>query len=700
MGMPAPERVPEDLTEIQPGGMRGRRFSGGWLLVEGRLRRQGGDYDARLYWDMGEGWTRDACHPVPTTAAGVISELVLIPDGVRRLAFHPGRAFHSTIGELRARRVGRLYRSLAMVRRVVAMLWLKPADRRRQAGLTIRRTLVDLEGAYRAAGALRAHAAAPDYEEWHSRHERLSSLDKLQIANHVAAWANAPFFHVLVVGSDTEDVQRTRASLDAQLFRDFSCIFMSEGDGAAIREHNGRLGGGANHWSVLLRAGDSLAPHAFYWLACVADHSADLRVVYADEDDMDISGQRSRPRFKPDWSLAHARSASYIGEAVALRASSLAAAGGLNAKDCSNGCYDAVFRVLDVLPQAGAQAVAHVPAILLHRLPAKFGRPAVDSGWAMDTVRQHLQRRNVQATVEPAHAATWRVRYELGRHPLVSVIVPTRDALALTRRCIDSLRERTRYANYEILLVDNQSRDAAAMAWMREQATLGVFRLLTYDRPFNYSAINNMAVQAAHGELVCLLNNDTEIVDPGWLEEMVSQALQPGVDIVGAKLLYPNGMVQHGGDIVGVGGVANHAHAWLGKDDPGYCGRAIAAQDYSAVTAACLLTWRHRYLDLGGLDERDLPVSFNDVDYCLRVRAAGGHVVWTPYAVLVHHESATRASDVSRVSRSRRRREAASMRRRWPEMLRQDPFYNPNLNHMRADFSLDHAPLVPKPWRR
>lgn len=700
MGMPAPEWVPENLVEIQPRGRSGSRFSGGWLLLEGRLWRQGGDYDARLYWDIGEGWTRSACHRVPTTAAGVINELVFLPDGVRRLALHPGRAVHGTIDGLRARPVGRLYRPLAMMRRVVAMFWLKSPDRRRQAGLTIRRTLIDLEGAYRAAGNLRAHAAAPDYADWCSRHDQLSSMDEHQISSHVGTWENPPFFHVLVVGSDAAEIQRTRASLDAQLFRSFSCTFMNEGDSAAILDFNARLRGAADHWSLVLRAGDSLAPHALYWLAWVAQSSADLHVVYSDEDAIDSWGRRSRPCFKPDWSLAYARSACYLAEAVALRASTLAAAGGLEADDCSNGCHGAVFRVLDLLTEAGPRAVAHIPAILLHRLSRNSRKTDVEIRWAMDAVRQHLQRRNVRATVEHTHAGTWRVRYELEHHPLVSVIIPTRDALALTRRCIGSLRELTRYGNYEILLVDNQSRDAEAMEWMRAQASSGAVRLLAYDRPFNYSAINNMAVQAAHGELVCLLNNDTEIVDAGWLDEMVSQALQPRVDVVGAKLLYPDGMVQHGGDLVGVGGVANHAHAWIGKDDPGYCERAIATQEYSAVTAACLLTWRRRYLDLGGLDERNFPVSFNDVDYCLRVRAAGGHVVWTPHAVLVHHESATRGSDVSRVSRWRLRGEAARMRRRWRDELRQDPFYNPNLNHMRADFSLDHAPLVPKPWRR
>jgi O-antigen biosynthesis protein len=234
---------------------------------------------------------------------------------------------------------------------------------------------------------------------------------------------------------------------------------------------------------------------------------------------------------------------------------------------------------------------------------------------------------------------------------------------------------------------------------MREQDAAGALRLLRYDAPFNYSAINNMAVAAAGGDIICLLNNDTEVIGGDWLEEMVGQLLQPGVDVVGAKLLYDNGMVQHAGDLVGVGGIANHAFAWLQGDEPGYCMRAVVAQEYSAVTAACLVTWRKRFNDLGGLDARHLPVAFNDVDYCLRVREAGGRVVWTPHAVLLHHESVSRGLDQSRAQKRRARGEAAWMRRRWKAALQRDPFYNPNLSHERPDFSLSHAPVVQKPWQ-
>jgi GT2 family glycosyltransferase len=224
--------------------------------------------------------------------------------------------------------------------------------------------------------------------------------------------------------------------------------------------------------------------------------------------------------------------------------------------------------------------------------------------------------------------------------------------------------------------------------------------VLRYDRPFNYSAINNVAASQARGEVLCLLNNDTEVISPDWMEDMLGYLTQSRVGVVGAKLLYPDGRIQHAGDAVGVGGVANHLHAFIGRESPGYCSRAVLAQDLSAVTAACMMTWRTLFVELGGLDEEHLKVNFNDVDYCLRAREAGYRVIWTPHAELYHHESVSRGSDDTPGKRARAKAEAKTMRIRWRHVMQHDPFYNPNLSYERADFSLSHAPLVQRPWQR
>lgn len=670
--------------------------AGGWHLLQGSLRRQGGDYDARLYI-MGEGRLPSGYAAVPTSAKGVVNDLVWLPAGVRGLRLEVGDAAVHELGPMRIRPVGPLERRWRMMQRVLPVLWQQPAAKRRRLGLTWSRFLSDLEAAYALATRLRAHAAAPAYEDWIRRFDTLAEEDVRAIRQQVAGWTGAPFFHVLLVGPDGPARKRSVASLQSQLHQRHALTLLEADDTAALRDFNAALASAqGEQWVLLLRAGDELPAHALFWFAHGAARHPDATVLYADEDDLDAGQQRCNPRFKPDWSWSHARSTRFFGAAVVLRAQALARAGGLGPDDARYGCYDAVLRVLDAVREEGDPPVPHIPAVLLHRAAADA--QGVDD-WAMAAVGAHLARRGMAATVEPVGAGCWRVRHPLpAQPPLVSIIVPTRDALALTRLCIDSVRRHTRYPRYEILLVDNQSTDAEALAWMRSQDEAGAVRLLRYDAPFNYAAINNMAVQQAAGELVCLLNNDTEVMQPGWLEEMVSHALQAGVDVVGAKLLYPNGLVQHAGDLVGVGGLANHAHAFLRSDAPGYCDRAVVAQEYSAVTAACLLTWRSRYLALGGLDAAHLPVAFNDVDYCLRVREAGGRVAWTPHAVLVHHESVSRGRDLSRQQLRRAKREAAWMRRRWRHVLGRDPFYNPNLSHERPDFSLSHAPVVDKPW--
>lgn len=681
-------------VDIAPGSKRG-----GWQLLQGQLLRRAGPYDARLYWDDGRGWSRQRSFAIPTSVKGAIQEVLLLPAGTQRAAFDPGPGTPRELGPVVLTPLDGLQRRWRMLRRVAAQLWLQPGPTRRRLGLTWRCALSDLTQAYELASRLLAHAAAPDYAAWCERFDHFNSQEAERIAAQIAGWRSRPFFHVLLIGGDEAARSRSLASLDAQLFRDFACTLA---DGcASLQRFNAALRSAApGEWAILLHAGDELAPLALYRIASHGLRRPGAVVIYGDEDALDSSGKRCDPRFKPDWSWSYARSAWFFGAATAMDAQTLARAGGVAEPEGRYGCYGAVLRTVDAAASTDDAAVSHVPAVLLHRQSsAGAADDAAGDAWCRAAVQDHLARRGLAGRVQPAGAGVWRVRWPLpDPAPRVSIVVPTRDALALTRRCIESLRTLTRYPHYEVLLVDNQSTDPAALAWMEAQAAQGVLRLLRYPHAFNYSAINNMAVGQAQGEFVCLLNNDTEITQPEWLEEMVVQLLQPGVEIVGAKLLYASGLVQHAGDLVGVGGVANHAHAWLEADAPGYCARAVVPQEYSAVTGACLLTRRVRYLALGGLDERHLPVAFNDVDYCLRVREAGGKVVWTPHAQLVHHESVSRGRDVTGSQRRRARREAAYMRRRWSGVLRRDPFYNPNLSRERPDFSLSHAPVIEPPW--
>jgi GT2 family glycosyltransferase len=285
------------------------------------------------------------------------------------------------------------------------------------------------------------------------------------------------------------------------------------------------------------------------------------------------------------------------------------------------------------------------------------------------------------------------VRYELPESPpLVSLIVPTRNGLELLRRCINSILEKTDYPNYEILIVDNGSDQQAVLEYLANIVNDRRVRVLRDDRSFNFSALNNSAVQSARGEVVGLINNDIEVISPDWLSEMVSIALQPSVGAVGARLWFPDETLQHGGIILGVGGVANHSHKHLPRGVPGYFGRAALIQSFSAVTAACLVVRRDLYEQVGGLDEANLAVAFNDVDFCLKLREAGYRNVWTPHAELYHHESATRGYEDTPVKKERFEREIAHKRRRWGAVLTTDPAYSPNLTLEYEDFSYAWPP--------
>ena len=694
----------------------------GWVLLESRLQRRAQDYSAKLVFDTGNGFDDARALDIPANFKGVIHELVFLPRGlvgVQWAPMHTPGMFDQS--GLRWTGIGKLGRIFRMVRRVWPVLRRQPRMKLDALGLDVARMVVDLVGAYSAAGKLRTYATAPSYPEWIGRHDTLTGRDRSLIRQHIARLAGAIRFELVIAVQSYDPILLggTLASIANQLYRNAGVVlFDADGQcGARLLEHarsladagieaqcigaaqfearlselcDPRSGSHASTFIVSIQAGDVLAEHALYWMASEAVSCPGAGLIYSDEDGLDAKGARCAPIFKPDWSLELLRSYNYLGQFVAFSAGALCRAGGLKAADRPGENHDLVLRVCDVL---AAGSIVHIPAILIHRHGGGTGQAAPAA------VAAHLARNGIDAEVSEIRPGICRTRYRLPPDPpMVSILIPTRDAFHLIEQCVESVLQKSTYPNYEIIVIDNRSTDADAVAYLASLAARPKVRVLRYERDFNFSAINNIAARTAAGDVLCLLNNDTEIISPDWLEEMVGQLLQIHVGVVGAKLYYPDGCVQHGGDVVGVGGVANHAHAYLQRTEPGCCNRAVAAQDLSAVTAACMMTWRKLYLDMDGLDENNLSVAFNDVDYCLRAREAGYRVVWTPYAELYHHESVSRGKDDTPEKKRRAKREAAYMRKRWGSALTHDPFYNPNLSYQRADFSLSHAPLVQKPW--
>ena len=281
----------------------------------------------------------------------------------------------------------------------------------------------------------------------------------------------------------------------------------------------------------------------------------------------------------------------------------------------------------------------------------------------------------------------------------MSVIVPTRDNANLLENCTRGLLTNTNYINLEIVVVDNGSKDPATLELLNSLDNDSRVRVLRYDHAFNYSAINNFAVNNVNSEFICLLNDDIEVIDDNWLQQMVALAVREQVGAVGARLLYADNTVQHGGIMLGVMGVANHLHKDLPVESPGYFGRLQLAQELSAVTAACLVVKRSTYQEVGGLNEDQLAVAFNDVDFCLRLREAGYRNLWTPRATLYHLESASRGSDLAPEKATRFAKEVAYMKQRWADELLNDPFYNKNLTLEGVNMDLAYPSRAEKPWR-
>ncbi len=705
-------------------------FRQGWFCLEGRLVAMGWHRGAWLHLEGADASLRV---DLPLTKQGWLKEVVYVPHGVRRLLLQPMNSLgYVRVQELTIRPIGRAARTAMMAGRIVVTLLTQPRWRLKALGLDGATTLSDFTRAYRLAGSLFAEAPALDYHDWLQRHHALTRPDRVAIERELAALPPNASFRMVIYGSpgaDQDAQNQTDAALAEQLLAPTRTVRLQSlaelaaagcevhspvessktipaGTPAAASTSAPDCGGGQDHeaipaiesrWIFLLPEGAILAPHALYWFARHVERRSRLAFVYCDHDRVNRNGSRHDPVFKPDWCPELLRSTNYIGPAAAIRAEVLART--LDPTSSSHtpvaGTHDLWLRITEALHD---DQIGHIPAPLL-TLPEHL-RPDVVHRSSVSAVAAHLARLEIPATVEPNGHGDCRVRYALPTHrPFVSIIVPTRDRLALLRRCVDSVLGNTSYRDFELLIVDNGSEQATTLDYLETMATHPQVRQLRDARPFNFSALNNVAARAAHGDYLCLLNNDTEVITPDWLEEMVSRLSQHRVGAVGAKLLYDDGRIQHAGDVIGVGGCANHLHQYLPGDEPGYQHRAILAQDLSAVTGACLLTRRDLYLALGGLNEKSLPVTFNDVDYCLRLRAAGWRVVWTPYARLYHHESATRGRDVSPTQRARADREAAYMRRRWKRLMLHDPYYNPNLSYNRQDFSLSHAPWIERPWR-
>ncbi len=563
------------------------------------------------------------------------------------------------------------------------------------------------------------HRRETGYGAWIRRSATLGPADRARIRAEVAGWEAAPMISVLMPVHDQAPrvLRAAIRSLQAQLYPHWElCLCDDASRKPAVvrlidrlaagdprirvvrRAENGHIARATNDALALAQGpfcafmdhDDALPEQALYEVARALRDDPELVLVYSDEDKIEGRKRRFEPHFKADFDRELLYGQNYINHLTVIRTEAVRALGGLRPGLEGSQDHDLLLRLTEGLDPA---RIRHIPMVLYH------WRAADGSGTFSDRAVARTEAARLRAVAEVAERQG--ARAERGPHgfvrvvrplpepaPRVSVIIPTRDRAELLRVTLDGLFGATDYPDIEVVVVDNDSREPETRALFDGYRDDPRLRVVAVPGPFNFSDLSNRGAAAASGAVLLFLNNDVEVIEPGWLAELAAQAVRPEIGAVGAKLLYPDGTVQHGGVVLGIGGVAGHGHLGLPDEDPGYFARMVLVQEVSAVTGACLAMRTEVFRAVGGFDAEALKVAFNDIDLCLRIRAAGYRILWTPFAKLVHHESKSRGPEDTPEKRARFQTETAVMQERWGPQLRADPYYNINLSRISAHYRL------------
>ncbi|MFT6734786.1 MAG: GT2 family glycosyltransferase [Polaribacter sp.] len=568
-----------------------------------------------------------------------------------------------------------------------------------------------------------------DYGSWIVKHEYNLKLSEAEVANKIASLTVNPLISIVcpVYNTNPEWLVACVESVHNQHYTNWELILVDDASpnqdhfdvlkrytdsdsriqtvfldlnshisaatNAGIRQANGE-------YALFLDHDDELAENALLEVCDVINAHPNAKIIYSDEDLMSEEGDRIAPHFKSDWNAELLRAHNYVTHLCCYEMSLLTSLGGMRLGYEGAQDYDLILRASAAI---NAEDIYHIPKILYHWRMVE-GSTALSPGAksyateaGLKALQDYVAVNNITATAQHAERENfYTLQYSIpcssaddsaNQLPKVSIIIPTRDGIEVLKPCIDTLLEKTTYQNYDIVILDNGSVKQETLSYLHQLSQHFNIQVVRDNGEFNYSRINNLAVSHSTGELICLLNNDIEIIDDNWLTEMVSVAYRKEVGCVGAKLLYPDGTIQHAGVIFGLGGYAAHSHRGLNGHSPGYFCRAQLRQQLSAVTGACLVVRRGLWEQVAGLDEA-FQVAYNDVDFCLRIQALGYQNIYTPFATLIHHESKTRGEDVGVEKAKRFDQEKALLLARWSAVIANDPFYNINLTRAREDFSI------------
>lgn len=709
------EAIGEDPSFILKG-----KFPTGWVLMKATVFTEN-DMPLKLYWDRGNGMSEQDSAMLGISAHGHQKEqtfMVLIPNDAISLRLDPGEEpnrfllrdlrfikiskYHVFIDSLRnyTRMRGGIIRSLLpLSRKAISIL--------KRSGLTGLKSQ-----AKRALGLTQKMDLTQNYKKW-VESKTLTANRIQEIKHEMSQYSYKPLISIIVpvYNVDEKWLRRCIDSVRNQLYPNWELCIADDASPkkhirevlneylhkdprikVVFREKNGHISECSNsalaiangEFVGLLDHDDELAIDALYENVKLLNEHPNADLIYSDEDKITEEGERHSPFFKPDWSPDLLLSQMYICHFSIYRKSIIDQIGGFRKGYEGSQDYDLALRFTEL-----TNAIYHIPKILYHwrSIPESTASGASAKNYThyagLKALEDALKRRKLKGIVEEIgnYSNMFKISYTIQEEPLISIIIPTRDMGEILDSCLSSIFSRTQYKNFEIIIVDNGS---------TEEQTLAVFnkwtdkhgdkiRILTIDIPFNYSKLNNTAVQIANGDYILLLNNDIEVISENWLGEMLGYAQQKNIGAVGAKLLYPDNTIQHAGVVMGLGGVAGHAFRTLHKSDPGYFGALLVNRNCSVVTAACLMIKKDLYIEVGGLEE-ELTVAFNDVDLCLKVLDKGFKNICLNSIELYHHESKSRGAEDTPEKIKRFQKEINYMLNKWSRYIERDPFYNVNLS--------------------
>jgi GT2 family glycosyltransferase len=571
-----------------------------------------------------------------------------------------------------------------------------------------------------------------DYPLWLSRYVTPAPADYARIAEMTAALPRRPTFSFVVPVYDTPPdlLRQCLDSLLAQTYPDFEiCLADDASPNPAVpalldeyarrdprirwvrRIRNGHISAASNsalalagnEFVVLVDHDDTIPDYALFVVAWYINQHPQGRIFFSDEDKISVLGELSSPYFKSDFNKFLMYGHNMVSHLGVYERALVNQVGGFRRGLEGSQDYDLFLRCYEIAGDAG---VIHIPHVLYHwrTIPGSTSVASAEKSYAIvaaeGAINGHFERTGTPLRAGPGFApGVTGVAPTAERETSVSIIIPTRDALDVLEPCIRSIDAHP-YANVELIVVDNGSVEPDTLAFLEGLRKRRDTLVIRDDAPFNYSGINNAAAAQARGEILCFLNNDTEVLAGNWIDRARGLLALPDVGIVGARLLYPDGTLQHFGIGLGMAEhrVASTPHAGLPGDYPGYFGKARMIQEFSAVTAACMFIRAKDFHSAGGFDPA-LRVAYNDVDLCLKVRRHGLRILCDPEILLTHKESRTRGSDREGARAQRLDAEAALMRARWSEVLDQDPYVSPNIALDRVDFALAYPPRVPMPWQ-